>query len=96
MYTLSKIIENPVITEKSQLVADLVNKQIVFKVRKQSTKIQVKKAVELMFNVKVKSVNLLNVKGKEKKFGRSIGHRSDWKKAYVTLTSGQDIEFSVA
>lgn len=95
-YLLASILEAPVITEKSNYVAEEEKKQIVFKVKKASTKKQVKSAVEIMFNVKVDSVNLLNVKGKQKRFGRSIGQRSDWKKAYVTLKSGYDIEFTAA
>ncbi len=55
---------------------------------------QVKNAIEEMFSVKVESVNIMNVKGKHKAVGRSLGIRSDWKKAYVKLKSGYDIEFS--
>ena len=59
-----------------------------------ATKPEVKAAVELLFNVKVDSVQILNVKGKVKRFGRFTGRRSDWKKAYVSLTPGQEIDFS--
>ena len=62
----------------------------------QATKQQVKKAVELMFDVEVESVQVLNVKGKQKRFGRTLGKRSDTKKAYVRLKPGNDIDFSVA
>jgi large subunit ribosomal protein L23 len=94
-YQLAKVLQGPVISEKSTLVAEQ-SRQFVFKVIKQSTKQQVKDAVELMFNVEVDSVRVLNVKGKEKRFGRSVGQRSDWKKAYVKLKAGHDIDFSVA
>jgi len=63
---------------------------------KNATKKQVKNAVEIMFAVEVDSVHVLNVKGKQKRVGRSLGQRSDWKKAYVKLKSGHDIEFSAA
>lgn len=94
-YQLMSVLQAPVISEKSNRVAEK-HKQIIFKVQKQATKKQVKSAVEVMFNVQVSSVNLLNVKGKQKRFGRTIGQRSDWKKAYVTLKPGYDIEFSAA
>jgi len=65
-------------------------------VQKNATKRQVKSAVELMFSVEVDSVQVLNVKGKQKRFGGSLGQRSDWKKAYVKLKPGHDIDFSAA
>ena len=92
---LASVLEAPIVSEKSTNVAEK-NKQIVFKVQKQATKKQVKNAVEIMFGVEVDSVNVLNVKGKQKKVGRSSGRRPDWKKAYVKLKSGHDIEFSAA
>lgn len=92
---LAKILKGPVISEKSTLAAEK-NSRVVFKVLKQATKQQIKSAVEKMFNVEVESVNVLNVIGKEKRFGRSLGKRSDWKKAYVKLKPGYDIEFSAA
>jgi len=95
IYELATVIEAPLISEKSTVIAEQ-NKQFVFKVRKKATKEQVKSAVEIMFNVEVDSVNVLNVKGKQKRFGRSLGKRSDWKKAYVKLKPGHDIEFSAA
>lgn len=94
-YHLSGLLEAPIISEKSTIAAEK-NKQFVFKVLKQATKKQVKSAVELMFNVEVDSVNVLSVKGKKKRFGRSLGQRSDWKKAYVKLKLGHDIDFSAA
>ncbi|MEQ1531799.1 MAG: 50S ribosomal protein L23 [Methylococcales bacterium] len=95
IYRLSSILQVPVISEKSTLAAEK-DKRFVFKVQKQATKKQVKDAVEIMFNVEVDSVNVLNVKGKQKRFGRSLGQRSDWKKAYVKLKAGHDIDFSAA
>jgi len=94
-YVLAGILQAPIISEKSTYAADK-NKQFVFKVLKTATKKQVKSAVEVMFNVEVDSVNVLNVKGKQKRFGRSLGQRSDWKKAYVKLKPGYDIELSAA
>ncbi|MCX7097419.1 MAG: 50S ribosomal protein L23 [Methylococcales bacterium] len=94
-FQLSGVLESPIISEKSTLSAEK-NKQFVFKVVKSSTKKQVKSAVELMFGVEVDSVHVLNVKGKQKRVGKSLGQRSDWKKAYVKLKPGHDIEFSAA
>ena len=94
-YQLAGILEAPIVSEKSTNVAEK-DKQFVFKVQKQATKKQVKSAVEMMFSVEVDSVRVLNVKGKQKRFGKSLGQRSDWKKAYVKLKSGHDIEFSAA
>lgn len=92
---LASILSAPIVSEKSAIVADSHN-QFVFKVSKTATKLQVKHAVELMFNVKVESVRVLNVKGKIKRFGRTLGKRSDWKKAYVKLQSGYNIELATA
>ena len=94
-YYLAGVIESPIISEKSTITAEK-NRQFVFKVQKQATKKQVKNAVEMMFNVEVVSVNVLNVKGKQKRFSGSLGQRSDWKKAYVKLKPGNDIDFSAA
>jgi len=94
-YQLAGVLEAPIISEKSTNAAER-NRQFVFKVQKQVTKKQVKNAVEIMFAVEVDSVQVLNVKGKQKRVARSLGQRSDWKKAYVKLKSGYDIEFSAA
>jgi large subunit ribosomal protein L23 len=94
-YRLATILEAPVISEKSTIAAEK-EKRFVFKVQKQATKKHIKSAVELMFNVEVDSVHVLNVKGKQKRFGRTLGKRSDWKKAYVKLKPGHDIDFSMA
>jgi large subunit ribosomal protein L23 len=82
----------PQITEKATMLADKLN-QVAFKVTKDATKAQVKLAIESMFKVEVKSVNMLNVNGKTKGSGRSSGKRKDWKKAYVNLKPGQEINF---
>ncbi|MDC9729606.1 MAG: 50S ribosomal protein L23 [Methyloprofundus sp.] len=94
-FKLSNIIKAPVISEKSTNATEESNR-FVFKVANEATKLQVKKSVELMFNVEVEKVQLLNVKGKTKRFGRLMGKRSDWKKAYVRLKEGHDIDFSAA
>ena len=95
LYQLTRILEAPVISEKSTIAAEK-DKQIVFKVLRSASKKQVKNAVEAMFNVEVDAVRVLNVKGKKKRFGQSLGKRSDWKKAYVKLKAGYDIEFATA
>jgi large subunit ribosomal protein L23 len=89
---LANILLAPVVSEKSSISAEIA-RQFVFKVHKMATKKQIKNAVEMMFNVEVDSVHVLNVKGKVKRFGRSLGKRSDWKKAYVKLKQGHDINF---
>ncbi|NOR41370.1 MAG: 50S ribosomal protein L23 [Gammaproteobacteria bacterium] len=89
---LMKVLIAPVVSEKSTRVAD-ANRQFVFKVVKDASKPDVRKAVELMFDVKVDGVQIANVRGKTKRFGQSSGKRSDWKKAYVTLAEGHDIDF---
>lgn len=90
---LMQVILAPVISEKSTLVADK-HEQVIFKVVPNATKPEVKHAVELMFNVKVDSVQMVNVKGKNKRFGRFMGSRKNWKKAYVCLQPGQEINFA--
>lgn len=90
---LLKVLKGPHVSEKGTMIADK-NNQIVFKVVKDATKLEVKKAVEKLFEVKVKSVQILNVKGKTRRFGQINGRRKDWKKAYVALADGFDINFS--
>ena len=92
---LANVLLAPIVSEKSSVAADQAN-QFVFKVQKNATKLQIKNAVEVMFGVEVESVRVLNVKGKIKRFGRTLGKRSDWKKAYVKLQSGQNIELATA
>lgn len=94
-YQLTNVLLAPVVSEKSANSAE-TNKQFVFRVEKQSTKHQIKSAVEVMFSVEVDSVNILNVKGKQKRSARSLYKKSDWKKAYVKLKEGFDIEFTTA
>lgn len=89
---LMQIILAPHVTEKTAMSAELTNDH-GFKVLKDATKSEVKAAVELMFSVKVESVNLLNVKGKVKRFRSKEGKRSDWKKAYVSLAEGSEINY---
>lgn len=89
---LTKIIVAPVVAEKATRVAEQ-NNQVVLKVLPNANKTEIKHAVEKMFNVKVVAVTTSNVKGKVKRTGRVMGKRSDWKKAYVTLVDGADINF---
>jgi large subunit ribosomal protein L23 len=90
---LMNVVLAPVVSEKSTLVADK-NRQYVFRVADNATKPQVKAAIELLFKTKVQSVTVLNVKGKEKRFGRFMGRWRNWKKAYVRLAAGQEINFA--
>lgn len=92
---LASVLLAPIVSEKSTIAAEESNR-FVFKVQKVATKLEIKKAVELMFDVEVDSVQVLNVKGKVKRFGRTLGKRSDWKKAYVKLKAGHDIDFASA
>jgi len=89
---LMKVLLAPHISEKTARAAD-ADKQFAFRVISDATKPEIKQAVELMFDVKVDAVQVSNVKGKEKRFGKTIGRRSDWKKAYVKLQPGHDIDF---
>jgi large subunit ribosomal protein L23 len=84
----------PIVSEKTSHATEFAN-QYVFKVLPDATKKEVSRAVELMFEVKVEGVQLLNVKGKRKRFGRREGRRSDWRKAYVRLQSGDSIDLGV-
>src|SRR5205085_5025868 len=90
---LMTVVLAPVVSEKSTFVADK-NRQYVFRVADHATKPQIKAAVELMFKTKVDSVTVLNVHGKPRRFGRLIGRRRNWKKAYVRLAEGQEINFA--
>ena len=83
----------PVVSEKATFIADR-NEQVVFRVADDATKPEIKAAVELMFKVQVDSVQVSNVRGKEKRFGRFMGRRRNWKKAYVCLKPGQEINFA--
>jgi large subunit ribosomal protein L23 len=90
---LLKVILAPVISEKSTRVADKLN-QVVFRVLRDATKQEISAAVANLFKVEVTGVQVLNVKGKVKRSGRVTGRRDNWKKAYVTLKPGQDIDFA--
>jgi large subunit ribosomal protein L23 len=90
---LLKVILAPVISEKSTRVADKLN-QVVFRVVPDATKQEIGAAVASLFKVEVAGVRVLNVKGKVKRSGRVTGRRDNWKKAYVTLKQGQDIDFA--
>ena len=83
----------PIVSEKGTYVADK-HEQVIFRVAPDATKPEIKAAVELMFKVQVDSVQVSIVKGKEKRFGRFMGRRSNWKKAYVCLKPGQEINFA--
>ncbi len=86
------IIVRPIITENS--IDGIANRKYTFKVANFANKIEIKKAVEQLFGVKVEKVNTISVKGKKKRMGRSEGYTSDWKKAVVTLTAdSKTIEF---
>ena len=89
---LLTVIVGPHISEKSTAVADASN-QVVFKVRRDATRKEIRQAVELLFEVQVGRVNVVNVAGKGKRRGPSRGRRADWKKAYVRLAPGHDIDF---
>ena len=89
---LMSILIAPHVSEKSTRIADASN-QIAFRVRTDARKPEIRRAVEKMFSVEVESVSVLNVKGKRKGFARNRGQRSDWRKAYVRLKPGHDIDF---
>jgi large subunit ribosomal protein L23 len=89
---LMKVVLAPVVSEKSTMLADR-NRQYVFRVTNDATKPEIKAAVELLFKTKVEAVTVSNVKGKEKRFGRFSGRRRSWKKAFVCLAPGQEINF---
>lgn len=91
---LMMVLREPHTSEKATVLADKF-KQFTFKVMKNATKNEIKMAVEHIFNVKVKNVSVINVKGKAKRFKKTSGKRSDWKKAFVSLHADQDIDFAV-
>lgn len=86
------VLLTPHVSEKASNAGESGN-AVVFKVARDASKLEIKKAVETLFEVKVRSVRTLNVKGKQKLFGRVAGKRSSWKKAYVSLAEGHDIDF---
>jgi large subunit ribosomal protein L23 len=92
MKDLHRVIASPVITEKGTLVNEQGN-QFVFRVRPEANKIEIRRAIETLFKVKVEKVHTLNYLGKNRRVGHSAGQRPRWKKAYVTLAAGQRIDF---
>ena len=89
---LHQVLLRPIVSEKSTTRAEKHN-QVVFEVLQDANKVEVRRAVEKLFDVNVESVQLINVRGKVKRFGKTPGQRSNWKKAYVRLGKGQDIDF---
>lgn len=92
---LFKVLLAPHITEKTAM-SDGAAAQVAFKVVPDASKLEIKKAVEQLFEVKVEGVRVVNMKGKTRRTRTGIGQHSDWKKAYVRLAEGQEIDFSVA
>ena len=92
---LMNILLAPQISEKATYVAEK-HEQVIFRVVSDATKPEIKAAVELMFKVTVKNVQVSVVKGKKKRFGKFMGARNDWKKAYVCLAAGQEINFATS
>ena len=90
---LMQVLLSPLVSEKSSIVADN-NAQYTFRVTTDATKREIAKAVEKLFEVEVERVQVVNVKGKQKRFGNVNGKRSDWKKAYVRLKPGSEIDFA--
>lgn len=90
---LLQVLLAPIVTEKATLVAEK-NQQYAFRVVPDATKPEIKAAVELLFKAEVESVQVLNTKGKSKRFGRFMGRRRNERKAYVSLKDGQEIDFS--
>ena len=91
---LMKVLLSGILSEKSANAAE--SNQVVFRVATDATKPEIRRAVELMFEVNVEDVHVLNVKGKSKRFGAMQGKRSDWRKAYVRLKEGDSIDFMPA
>jgi large subunit ribosomal protein L23 len=89
---LMQVLVAPIVSEKATMAAEKSN-AVLFKVLQDATKPEIKAAVELLFNVKVQAVNVLNQKGKAKRFGKTVGRRDHVRKAYVTLQAGQELSF---
>ncbi len=92
---LMNVLLAPQISEKATYVAEK-NEQVIFRVVSDATKPEIKAAVELLFKVNVEKVQVSVVKGKSKRFGKYMGSRKDWKKAYVCLAPGQEINFATS
>ena len=89
---LMSVLIAPHVTEKTSLAMQNHN-QYTFRVRREASKTDIRKAIELMFDVKVTSVQVVNEPGKVRRFGRTVGRTQDWKKAYVSLSPGQTIDY---
>jgi large subunit ribosomal protein L23 len=89
---LMSVLIAPHVTEKTSLAMQNHN-QYTFRVRREASKTDIRKAIELMFDVKVTGVQVVNEPGKVRRFGRSVGRTQDWKKAYVSLSAGQTIDY---
>ena len=92
MKSVYDIVASPLITEKGTMVNESGN-QVVFRVRRDANKEEIRRAVESLFKVRVEKVRTLNYLGKTRRVGRAVGRRPAWKKAYVTLAEGQRIDF---
>jgi large subunit ribosomal protein L23 len=92
MRSVYDIVAAPLITEKGTMVNEAGN-HVLFRVRRDANKEEIRRAIETLFNVKVEKVRTLNYLGKTRRVGRNIGRRPAWKKAYVTLAEGQRIDF---
>ena len=92
MMDFYQIIKRPLVTEKGTKQKEQSN-QLAFEVDRRANRIQVRNAVESIFKVKVLNVRVMNVKGKERRVGRNVGRKADWKKAIVRLAPGENIEF---
>ncbi len=92
MMDIYQVIKEPRITEKANLQKEDTN-QVTFKVHKKANKVEIKQAVETFFKTKVLDVRTMNVRGKRRRMGKTVGKKSDWKKAVVRLAPGENIEF---
>ncbi len=88
MKNIYNVLKGPCLTEKAAILQE-EDGRVVFKVHPKANKIEVKRAVELLFNVKVKNVRTANMHGKQKRVGKTVGFTKNWKKAYVTLSEGE-------
>ena len=88
MKNIYNVLKGPCLTEKAAILQE-EDGRVVFKVHPKANKIEIKRAVELFFNVKVKNVRTANMHGKQKRVGKTVGFSKDWKKAYVTLSEGE-------
>jgi large subunit ribosomal protein L23 len=93
---LYEVVRGPHVSEKATILAESTKKQLVLEVAVDATKAEIKTAVEKMFNVLVDHVTTCHVKAKTKRVGRIMGKRKGWKKAYVTLVAGQDVQFAIS